>query len=94
MTARFHEAVTSEIRTLSGRTLAPRSLKASLNLRLLPSMATLTVIRVSELTGTLGVAMDAIVAASDGDDSALGKAFGFGAHDAPRDMESDNSKLR
>lgn len=43
--------------TLSGKTFAPKSLKASLSLLLLPLIATLTVIRVSGLTG----GMDAIV---------------------------------
>ncbi len=57
--------------TLSGRTLAPKSLRASLNLLLLPLIATLTVIKVSGLTG----GMDAIVSTDDDDDSAWDEAL-------------------
>ena len=57
-----------ETHTLSGRTFAPKSLKASLNLLLLPLIATLTVIKLSGLTG----GMAAMVSNEDGDDSASG----------------------
>lgn len=61
--------------TFSGRTLAPKSLRASLNLLLLPLIATLTVINVSGLTGS----MDAIVSTVDDDDNVLDEALDFGA---------------